>query len=282
MNAVATDLFAGMDDLDSAPVKETRRMKNQVTITCPCCKGSGRKVYGYVNITSYACSMCKGKGKLTQERVNRFNGAKKAAKTAATNLHNRVKQFEADHKEVYDWIGKGAERGNEFYRSLYNQLADSGRLSEKQIVAVERSIAKAKEEKTKADANRPQVGAGALKMLEVFARALDNGYKRPTVRTEQFDFSLAPSAGANSGFIYVKSHETHEYIGKIDPTGKLFAYKAPQTTVDALMLVCENPLEAAVKFGAKTGICSCCGRELTNKESVELGIGPICRERFFG
>ena len=30
----------------------------------------------------------------------------------------------------------------------------------------------------------------------------------------------------------------------------------------------------------KTGNCSCCGRHLENKESVELGIGPICRSKW--
>lgn len=28
------------------------------------------------------------------------------------------------------------------------------------------------------------------------------------------------------------------------------------------------------------GICSCCGRSLTTPESVELGIGPVCFERY--
>ena len=36
------------------------------------------------------------------------------------------------------------------------------------------------------------------------------------------------------------------------------------------------------EFGKKFGTCCLCGRELTNEESVELGIGPICRERAFG
>lgn len=36
------------------------------------------------------------------------------------------------------------------------------------------------------------------------------------------------------------------------------------------------------EYGKKFGTCCLCGRELTNAESVELGIGPICRERAFG
>ena len=37
--------------------------------------------------------------------------------------------------------------------------------------------------------------------------------------------------------------------------------------------------EQAIEFGVRFGICCRCGAELTNEESIELGIGPICREK---
>lgn len=40
------------------------------------------------------------------------------------------------------------------------------------------------------------------------------------------------------------------------------------------------PKEAAVRWGRKTGRCSCCGRELTDATSVAMGIGPICAEKW--
>lgn len=39
-------------------------------------------------------------------------------------------------------------------------------------------------------------------------------------------------------------------------------------------------LEQAKEFGALYGTCCNCGRTLTNEESIELGIGPICRAKF--
>lgn len=39
-------------------------------------------------------------------------------------------------------------------------------------------------------------------------------------------------------------------------------------------------LEQAAEFGKAFGVCAECGRLLTNKLSVELGIGPICRANF--
>ena len=40
------------------------------------------------------------------------------------------------------------------------------------------------------------------------------------------------------------------------------------------------PLQAAMKYGKLSGRCCSCGRELTNDGSIELGIGPICAEKF--
>lgn len=37
----------------------------------------------------------------------------------------------------------------------------------------------------------------------------------------------------------------------------------------------------AAAWGHKVGVCCCCGRLLSNPESVELGIGPICRGKYF-
>lgn len=38
-------------------------------------------------------------------------------------------------------------------------------------------------------------------------------------------------------------------------------------------------LEEAKEFGALYGTCCVCGRTLTNEESIEAGIGPICGGR---
>jgi hypothetical protein len=40
-------------------------------------------------------------------------------------------------------------------------------------------------------------------------------------------------------------------------------------------------LEEAKNFGALYGTCCCCGTTLTNEESIEKGIGPICEGKYF-
>jgi hypothetical protein len=39
-------------------------------------------------------------------------------------------------------------------------------------------------------------------------------------------------------------------------------------------------LEQGKQFGALYGTCCVCGRTLTNEDSIEAGIGPICAEKF--
>jgi hypothetical protein len=42
----------------------------------------------------------------------------------------------------------------------------------------------------------------------------------------------------------------------------------------------DGPKEAAIRYGRELGHCAMCGRELTNDESIEAGIGPICAAKF--
>ena len=130
-------------------------------------------------------------------------------------------------------------------------------------------------EKTKANALSVDVTA----INEAFDVALSNGLKRPKVRLPGFIISLAPASGANAGSLYVKDSD-NVYLGKITD-GKFFeSSDCDNEQTKAMVEVLEDPLNAAKAYGQKTGRCSCCGRELTNHDSIEAGIGPICAENF--
>jgi hypothetical protein len=121
--------------------------------------------------------------------------------------------------------------------------------------------------------------AGILSAIE---EAQNRGLKRITMRFT--DFIIKPSKYA--GKMYVFSHEkevnqwgtlSNIYLGWITATetnlGEVDLIKRVQS-------VAADPYAAAKLYGQHTGSCSCCGRELTNALSIELGIGPICREKF--
>lgn len=121
-----------------------------------------------------------------------------------------------------------------------------------------------------------KINVGAIETA--FKAAHDSGIKRPRLRLSDFVFSRAPDHGKNAGSIYVKRGE--EYLGKVtaglfQPVGSCDA-ATKATVID----VASDPHKAAKAYGMRTGSCSCCGRVLTNKESIDLGIGPICIEKF--
>ena len=83
--------------------------------------------------------------------------------------------------------------------------------------------------------------------------------------------------------------------------GKLYKVQISRESGHAYAKVCENDswvyargviyslkakdlltYEEAVAYGKATGICVCCQAELTDPDSVEAGIGPVCEKRWFG
>lgn len=61
--------------------------------------------------------------------------------------------------------------------------------------------------------------------------------------------------------------------------GESFEYD-PSAIRDVIQYGHQATLEEASAFGVAFGTCAICGRLLTNPESVERGIGPVCAERF--
>ncbi len=114
--------------------------------------------------------------------------------------------------------------------------------------------------------------------MAAFDAAKANGLKHPKMRFEGFQASLAGAQSKNAGAVYLKDGEA--YLGKI-AAGKFLASRDCSDAMRAaIVATMADPLAAAVAFGRRTGACSCCGRELTDKDSVARGIGPICAERF--
>lgn len=116
-------------------------------------------------------------------------------------------------------------------------------------------------------------------IIVAFATAQQKGIKAPKLRLAGFTFSRAPDTGRNAGSIYVK-HTAGNYLGKVTAGSFHPSRECDDPMRTAIVAAAADPHAAAKAFGLKTGTCSCCGRELTNGESIELGIGPICRERY--
>ena len=71
------------------------------------------------------------------------------------------------------------------------------------------------------------------------------------------------------------------YLGGIGKAGDLMLKReAPAWLPKRLQEIAAAPDEECRLYGQTTGTCSCCGAELTNSKSIELGIGPICRAKW--
>ena len=102
---------------------------------------------------------------------------------------------------------------------------------------------------------------------------------------EAVTFKPAKAGGKNHGSLYVTKDKSYgsTYYGKVSSEGRYDPSRdATPAIIAEVTRIGRDPLGAVLAHGIKTGQCACCGRELTNPESVERGIGPICYERYFG
>lgn len=86
-----------------------------------------------------------------------------------------------------------------------------------------------------------------------------------------------PKAGSKwEGWVFVKQQvtDTEQRLGSQRP-GETYVGQWPNL-VDRVLA---DPTAAVARYGLELGVCGVCGRTLTNDESREAGIGPVCREK---
>lgn len=276
------------DDLDDAKVARQKADAPTYTQTCPKCKGSGRFV-SYTGRVVGACNPCKGTGSLTfktkpehRAKARASSARRRDEKAAATA--DKALAFVAQNPDLGAWLDAASKRGFGFAVSLSQALAKYGHLTENQIAAVRKCIANDAERAAKFAAEREARTANAptvsCESIETALRtATGNGLKSPKLRLAGFVFSLAKASSKNAGAIYVKT-SGGDYLGKV-MGGKFLAVRECGAEREAQVVeVASQPADAAIAYGRRTGSCACCGRELTDPESIERGIGPICATKF--
>ena len=277
------------DDFDAIPTTSSTGLYAK-TKQYPCghCGGTGK----YQGVRVYQersdCFACRGKGFfLTSEADRRKAKLTRQAKADADRAKKREAGIEqltaALGEQGYQWLAN-AGNWSQFYGGLHSKALQYGSLSDKQLACAvsgwakqqardaERAAAKAARE-----ADAPVIDLTRIR--ELFDAALESGLAKPALVINGLRLSLAPANGKNAGSLYVK--DSGDYAGKISPEGKFFAIREARAEIaQELQALAADPLAALTAHGHQTGQCSCCGRLLTNAESVRLGIGPICRGRW--
>lgn len=305
----AEDPFAGLEsdfdgagDVPAKPIKEfgERTFANELTLGTgrtiaklarfPCRKCGGSGIFRGVqfHVGHNKCFKCKGTGLTKTDPAQAAKRAEAAAKRRekkelerATKVGLAIAKWNEAHPTEAAWIVANL-RTFDFAKSMAAALGQWGPLTDGQLCAVQRCIEKdavrAKERaERKPDAN--VAGAGFSRMVAAFDAAKASGLKRPKFHVGEFAFAPAKATSNNAGCIYVT--RSGLYLGRITAEGAYFATREATDADNAeVERIGADPLAAAVMHGKATGNCSCCGRHLENDESVALGIGPVCREKW--
>ena len=254
---------------------------------CPSCKGSG-VFRSYSGRVVGDCFKCKGKGTLffrqsleQREKAKVQRDARKE-REQQSNTERAYEWLDANPVEA-EWLREPVKGDFTFHADMLASLIKYGSFTERQEAAVRNAAAKSAArkaqwaaERAERDANKADVEIDRIAVA--FATAKASGLKFPKLRLDDFTFSLANAAGRNAGAIYVKQDDL--YLGKI-ADGKFTRSRDCDAATEArIVAVCADPAAAATAYGKRTGQCSCCGRELTNEESIARAIGPICASKW--
>ena len=159
---------------------------------------------------------------------------------------------------------------SDFFSVLLNDFNRYDALTEKQVKALN-------ERDEPVSAKKDVVNIDHIE--RAFAHARNQGIQKPRLHLAGFSFRAAPTYGKNPGAVYV-TDKGDTYLGKV-LAGKLFGSKdCTKTLEERILQAMQDPKGAAEAFGKKFGRCSICSRTLTDPESIEKGIGPICASRF--
>lgn len=277
------ELNDSLDDLLGGPVTGPRPappehyQPQDFTEPCKKCRGSG------VWRPGYPCFACKGKGKLTFKTSPAQRAQKRASAgdRKAANAAAALEAFKTEHPDVWAWMD-GSEYP--FAVSLRDGLAKYGSLTDGQLAAARRSIEKLAAAKAAAVTRVETAKTIDMSKIEAaFARA-GALLKRPCLRVAGFTIYPAKAESRNAGSLYVRGlagdKSENVYVGRI-AAGKFIRSRECTPEQEARLLdVAADPQKAAVAYGRLTGACACCGRTLSNAESLARGIGPICAETF--
>lgn len=288
-NATGFDDMA--DDLGavyaSTPVASATKEVVYFEQNCPKCTGSGM----YYGASRYGmqCFTCKGKGKLSFKtspatRAKAKASAQRRAVAKADAQATKVAEWKAANPAETAWMESSAPRF-EFAQSMLDALNKYGHLTEKQMATVQRLTVQSAERQAQYQVERqakaetaPQVSVEAIEVA--FKTAKGAGIKFPKLRLDGFVFSPASEKSANAGAVYIKNKEDGVYLGKV-MGGKLFTSRdCTAEAKERIVAVATDPKQAAIAYGQRFGACAVCGRELTDGDSIDRGIGPICAEKY--
>lgn len=283
-----TDFLGDLGKDDDLRAGHSQQQTDRPKPTYPCakCRGTGKWISPSGAVVK-DCFGCNGTGQ-TKSPPHVIANRKAGRVKAVATIHNRAADWKEQNKAAYEWLLRSAARNDErggtftFPRSILEGLETYGKVTDAQMATVEKLMARdgerAKERQVERVAAAPSVETS--KIEEAFDAARDNSIKWPALRLFQggYTFTFKP-ARKHPGTLYVTVNGD-EYVGKVVAGKLLCTRECPQDQQDQIVVAMNDPEQAATAYGKRTGECGCCGRPLTNGESIDRGIGPVCAEKY--
>lgn len=85
----------------------------------------------------------------------------------------------------------------------------------------------------------------------------------------------------NDNVLTIKNRSTGQQLMRVSREGIVIPENNAKQIVPVLQLFVrfsKDTKQTLLNYGLETGECSICGRELTDSESIRIGIGPVCRQ----
>ena len=273
--------FAKDLNAEAAPIEVKQPSKfDTKQFTCESCHGTGQWAGGTNRHNNAKCNTCHGRGFLVSSYASRQAAKIKRHAKKQAGLDAVAADWASENEALHAFLTDAASWST-FAASLLEATGKYGSLTDKQRASATSMMSKmaAKAEAKAAQDQTPKVEVDLAPIRKMFETAVNNGHKRPKYRAGGLVISKAPDHGANAGALYVKTVDD-EYQGKLVGTNFIAMRNAAPETVPTLAEIAADPASAAVRYGRKTGTCSCCGRELTDESSIAAGIGPVCATKW--
>ena len=179
-------------------------------------------------------------------------------------------------------VGELSENDQRFALSLLRQGEKNGKLSEKQIVWVDRLTERATKPKT---AKTAEVGnlANVIALFDTARKHLNwpaimLGYDSRLLR-----LTVAGAKAKVPGSVNVVDKESKTWFGRVHTDGRFemsTGNPAPQSAIDLLTRFAADPAGVASEHGRLTGNCCFCNTALTDERSTAVGYGPVCADHY--
>jgi hypothetical protein len=204
-----------------------------------------------------------------------------------TTPKEHVAAFEDAHPGALGTLQDMARKSG-FASDMISRIRARGfdSLSQRQREATLRMVAR---EEARAAAEVALMRVGGQSIMDALAAAQGSGLKKPKLRAAGITISTASSTGSIHFKIHIKpdgdedSYAIFKPLWATDDGQHLVGSMTPEAAaqiVAGFTQIARDPHAAAIEYGRQTGTCACCGRTLTDPESVRLGIGPVCRKNW--